>query len=132
MSTTGECFSVTAPTSIATNPWFYPQDRAVISASSGGNLAGSVSFKLFASSADCTANGTTGLLYQEGPDSVSGASPQTVDTSNSSYRVTSSTAGNLYWRVTYTSTNAAQTDSSSVCVENIGATITADGTVTFP
>jgi hypothetical protein len=131
-STTGECFSVTAPTSIATNPWFYPQDRAVISASSGGNLAGSVSFKLFDSSADCTANGTTGLLYQEGPVAVSGASPQTVDTTNSSYRVTSSTAGNLYWRVTYTSTNAAQTDSSSVCVENIGATITADGTVTFP
>jgi hypothetical protein len=132
MSTTGECFSVTAPTSIATNPWFYPQDRAVISASSGGNLAGSVSFKLFDSSANCTANGTTGLLYQQGPVTVSGASPQTVDTSNSSYRVTSSTAGNLYWRVTYTSTNAAQTDSSSVCVENIGATITADGTVTFP
>src|SRR4029450_1860318 len=111
-STTGECFSVTAPTSIATNPWFYPQDRAGISASSGGNLAGSVSFKLFDSSATCAANGTTGLLYQQGPVTVSGASPQTVDTTNSSYRVTSSTAGNLYWRVTYTSTNAAQTDSS--------------------
>jgi len=131
-STTGECFSVTAPTSIATNPWFYPQDRAVISASSGGNLAGSVSFKLFDNNTDCTANGTTGLLYAEGPDAVSGASPQTVDTSNASYRVTSSTAANLYWRVTYMSANAAQTDSSSVCVENIGATITADGTVTFP
>jgi hypothetical protein len=130
-STTGECFSVTAPTSIATNPWFYPQDRAVISASSGGNLAGSVSFKLFDNSADCTANGTTGLLYMEGPDAVSGLSPQTVDTSNSSFRVTSSTVGNLYWRVTYTSTNPLQTASSSVCVENIGATITADGTVSF-
>jgi hypothetical protein len=131
-STTLECFSVTAPTSIATNPWFYPQDRAVISASSGGNLAGSVSFKLFDSSADCTANGATGLLYQEGPDAVSGASPQTVDTTNSSYRVTSSTASSLYWRVTYTSTNPTQTDSSSVCVENIGATIVPDGMVTFP
>jgi hypothetical protein len=129
---TGECFSVTAPTSTATNPWFYPQDRAVISASSGGNLAGSVSFKLFDSSANCNANGATGLLYQEGPDTVSGSSPQTVDTSNSSFRVTSSTAGNLYWRVTYTSTNPNQENSSSVCVENIGATITADGTVSFP
>jgi hypothetical protein len=134
-STTGECFSVTAPTSIATNPWFYPQDRAVISASAGGNLAGSVSFKLFDSSADCTANGATGLLYSEGPDSVSGASPQTVDTSNSSYRVSSSTGtgtSSLYWRVAYTSTNSNQTNSSSVCVENISATITADGSVTFP
>jgi hypothetical protein len=131
-SRTLECFSVTAPTSIATNPWFRPQDRAVISASSGGNLAGSVSFKLFDSQANCDANGTTGLLYQEGSVSVSGASPQTVDTSNSSYRVTSSTAANLYWRVTYTSTNSNQTDSSSVCVENIGATIVSDGTVSFP
>ena len=42
------------------------------------------------------------------------------------------TASSLYWRVTYTSTNANQENSSSVCVENIGATITADGTVSFP
>jgi hypothetical protein len=130
-STTGECFTVTAPTSIATNPWFYPQDRAVISASSGGALAGSVSFKLFDNSTNCTANGTTGLQYTES-DPVSGASPQTVDTSNNIFRVTSSTASNLYWRVTYTSTNGNQTNSSSVCVENIGATITPDGAVTFP
>jgi hypothetical protein len=133
-STTGECFSVTAPTSIATGPYFYPQDRAVISASAGANLAGSVSFKLFDNSTDCAANsdtvGTGGLLYQES-DNVSGVSPQTVNTSNSSYRVTSTTASNLYWRVTYTSTNSNQTGSSSVCVENIGATITPDGTVNF-
>ena len=131
-STTGECFTVTAPTSIATNPWFYPQDRATISASSGGDLAGSVSFKLYDTAANCTTNGAGGLLYSEGPVSVSGASPQTVDTSNASYRVTSSTAAPLTWRVTYTSTNSNQTDSSSVCVENNGATITADGTVSFP
>ena len=85
---------------------------------------------------NCVANGDTvgsgGLVYKEGPDSVSGASPQTVDTSNASYRVTSSTAAPLTWRVTYTSTNSNQTDSSSVCVENNGATITADGTVSFP
>jgi hypothetical protein len=131
-STTGECFSVTAPTSIATNPWFYPQDRAVISASAGGNLAGTVSFSLYDNANNCNAGMATGRLYQEGPDSVAGASPQTVDTNNSSFRVTSSTAGNLYWLVTYTSTNTNQTNSSSVCVENIGATIIPDGTVTFP
>ena len=131
-SRTLECFTVTAPTSIATNPWFRPQDRAVISASSGGNLAGSVSFKLYDSLANCTDNGATGLLYQEGPVTVAGTSPQTVDTSNGTFRVTSSTAANLYWRVTYTSTNSSQTDSSSVCVENMGATIVPDGTVTFP
>jgi hypothetical protein len=150
-SETLECFTVTAPTSIATNPWFYPQDRAVISASSGGNLAGSVSFKLYQQTTsggtttsahdNCVANGDTvgsgGLVYKETGVSVSGASPQTVDTSNGSnsstaYRITASTPANLYWRVTYTSTNTSQTGSSSVCVEYTGATINADGTVTFP
>jgi hypothetical protein len=124
-STTGECFSVTAPTSIATSPGFYPPGRAVVSG------ACSVSFKLYDNHTDCTANGSTGVLYTESGDTVSGASPQTIDTTNSSYRVTSSTAANLYWRVTYTSTNGNQTGSSSVCVENMGATITADGTVSF-
>jgi hypothetical protein len=136
-SLTEECFTVTAPTSIATNPWFYPQDRAVISASSGGNLAGSVKFRLYDSLANCSATtpsdtvGTGGLLYREAGVSVSGASPKTVDTSNSAYRVTATTAA-MYWRVDYTSTNTAQTGNSSVCVENIADTITPDGTVTFP
>jgi hypothetical protein len=135
--TTGECFTVTAPTSIATNPFFYPQDRVTISASSGGDLAGSVSFRLYDSLADCNANVATvagGLLYSESGqnnDSISGASPQSVNTNNTTFRVTATTAA-MYWRVTYTSTNNAQTGKSSVCVENIADTITADGSVTFP
>ena len=135
-ATTTECFSATSPTSIATNPWFYPQDRTVISATSGGDLAGSVKFRLFDNSTDCNATtpsdtvGTGGLLFRE-VDSVSGASAQTVDTSNSSYRVHADTATDLYWLITYHSTNGNQTDSSSVCVENMGATITADGTFSF-
>jgi hypothetical protein len=135
-SETGECFTVTAPTSIATNPFFYPQDRVTISASSGGDLAGKVSWRLYDSLADCTANVATqagGLLYSETPstDNITGASPQSVNTNNTSFRVTATTAA-MYWRVTYTSSNGNQTDSSSVCVENIADTITADGTVTFP
>jgi len=136
-ATTTECFTATTPTSLATNPWFYPQDRAVISASSGGDLAGSVKFRLFDNSTDCNAKtpsdtvGSGGLLFRE-VDDVSGASAQTVDTSNASYLVSSTLANSLYWLVTYHSTNGDQTDSHSVCVENIGATITADGTVTFP
>ena len=54
-----------------------------------------------------------------------------MSTTNTSYRVTASTAANLYWRVTYTSTNTLQTGTSSVCVENMGISITADGTVSF-
>ena len=141
-STSGECFSATAPTSIATNPFVYPQDRVTISASSGGNLSGSVKFRLYDSYADCSATtpsdtvGSGGLLYKESGqtnDSVSGASPQSVNTNNTQHKVTSTTAGNLYWLVEYTSSgNSLQTGSSSACVENVGATITPDGTVTFP
>jgi hypothetical protein len=136
-SETGECFTVTAPTSIATNPFFYPQDRATISASSGGNLAGSVAFRLYDSLANCNATdnvdtvGTNGLLYKETGVSVSGATSVSVNTSNTSFRVTATTAA-MYWKVTYTSTNSSQTGSSSVCVENIADTITPDGSVTFP
>jgi hypothetical protein len=136
-SETGECFTVTAPTSIATNPFYYPQDRATISASSGGDLAGSVAFRLYDNSTHCNATdnvdtvGTNGLLYKETGVSVAGTSPQSVNTSNTNFRVTATTAA-MYWKVTYTTTNNAQTGSSSVCVENIADTITADGTVTFP
>ena len=41
-------------------------------------------------------------------------------------------AQRVAYGLTYSSTNNAQTGSSSVCVENIADTITADGTVTFP
>lgn len=135
-ATTTECFSATSPTSIKTNPFFYPQDRVTISASSGGDLAGKVSWRLYDSSADCTANVATvagGLLYSETPASnnIAGASPQSVNTSNTMFRVTTTTPA-MYWRVSYHSTNGNQTDSSSVCVENLESTITADGSVTFP
>jgi len=135
-SLTQECFTVTAPTSIATNPFFYPQDRVTISASSGGSLSGTVSWRLYDSLTDCNANVATvagGLLYKEEPTSnnISGTSPVSVNTNNTTFRVTASTA-TMYWRVSYSSSNTAQTGSSSTCVENISDTIAADGTVTFP
>lgn len=136
IATTTECFSVTSPTSIATNPFFYPQDRAVISASSGGTVAGSVTFSLYDTSTHCNAKGVTGRLF--GPDahtSLTGTgtpSTITVDSSNTNYRVSATTTGSLYWLVSFSSTNNNQTGSSSTCVEYNAATINADGTVTFP
>ena len=114
-----------------------PSAGSRVSASSGGNLAGSVAFRLYDSSTHCNATdnvdtvGTNGLLYKETGVSVSGATSVSVNTSNTTTRVTATTLA-MYWRVTYTSTNHAQTGSSSVCVENIAEPITADGTVTFP
>ena len=118
------------PSSITTRQFVFPQDKAVVTASAG-NLAGSVSFKLYDTSANCTANGATGLLYSEGPLAISGASPQAATTSNTTYRITTGTT--VYWRVTYTSTNQAQLGSSSVCTESTTVSYAGnDGTITIP
>jgi hypothetical protein len=120
------------PTSISTRQFVFPQDKATIAATGGGDLAGNVSFKLYDSLANCTADGATGLLYSEGPLAVSGASPQSKTTNNTSYRQTSDTTG-IYWRVTYTSTNQAQLGKSSVCTESTAVTYTGnDAGITIP
>jgi len=119
-------------TAITTRQFVFPQDKATVTASGGGALAGSITFKLYNSASNCAANGATGLLYTEGPLSVSGASPQSKTTNNTSARVTADTTG-IYWRVTYTSTNQAQLGSSSVCVESTAITYSGnDGTISIP
>jgi hypothetical protein len=119
-------------TTISTRQFVFPQDKTTISASGGGNLAGSVTFKLYSSLANCTANGATGLLYSEGPLSVSGATTVSKTTNNTTYRQTADTTG-IYWRVDYTSTNQAQLGSSSTCTESTAVTFSGnDGTISIP
>ncbi len=119
------------PTGITTRQFVYPQDKAVITATGGGNLAGSVAFKLYDSAANCAANTATGLLFGPVAVSINGPSPQTATTNNTAVAVTSNTT--VYWRVTYTSTNAAQLGSSSVCVESTQVTYAGnDATITVP
>jgi hypothetical protein len=126
-----ECFEVTViPTLIATTQFFYPNDSATVSTGTGTVPAGSVQFKLYGpaggntASANCTSNGTTGLLYSTSVPIVGGASSETVSTSNSSVKVPTDTTS-LYWRVTYTISpaNPAYTASSSVCLENTSYTV---------
>lgn len=119
-------------TTISTRQFVFPQDKTTISASGGGNLAGSVTFKLYSSLANCTANGATGLLYSEGPLSVSGATTVSKTTNNTTYRQTADTTG-IYWRVTYTSTNQAQLGSSSTCTESTAVTFSGnDANISIP
>jgi len=126
-----ECFEVTViPTLIATTQFFYPNDSATVSTGTGTVPAGSVQFKLYGpaggntASANCTSNGTTGLLYSTSVPIVGGASSETVSTSNNSVKVPTDTTS-LYWRVTYTISpaNPAYTASSSVCLENTSYTV---------
>jgi hypothetical protein len=116
---------VQVDTAISTAPWYYPNDKATISASNGGgNLAGSITFKLYDNATNCAANGATGLLYSEPAQTVSGAGPLDFNTSNTNVKVSTSTT--VYWNVTFTSTNPAQRGRNSACAESINATLTGD------
>jgi hypothetical protein len=102
---------------------FIPNDKATVTAPAGGNLAGSVKFEVFESS-DCS--GTA--IYTQ-TVTVSGASPQTVSTTNTTV---STTAANVSWRLTYTSTNPAQKSIPATCLEKTALTIDNGGTATSP
>jgi hypothetical protein len=100
---------------------FIPNDKATVSAPAGsGNLAGSVKFEVFEST-DCS--GTA--IYTQ-TVTVAGASPQTVSTTNTTV---STTAANVSWRLTYTSTNPAQKSIPATCLEKTALAIDNDGTV---
>lgn len=118
-------------TTITTRQFVLPQDKAKITAPGGGNLAGNVTFELYPSALSCNNSDTALRLYSEGPISISGASPQFATTNNLTVRV--STNSTAYWRVTYVSTNQAQTNASSVCVENTSVSFAGDdGTISIP
>lgn len=136
-SATTECFTVTTvPTTTTTRQFVYPQDKAKIAASAGGNLAGSVRFRLYDTLANCNADGgtaATGMLYQElgSAHAIGGASPQTATTSNTTVAITTNTT--VYWRVFYDSTNPAQDDSNSICTESTQVTYAGnDSSITVP
>jgi hypothetical protein len=121
----GESVTVTSvPTSLTSAQSWVPNDSVTVTAPAGsGNLAGTVSFALFPSD-DCSGD----ALYSV-TRSVSGTSPQTVTTSNS----TAVTASGTYsWQVSYTSTNSAQRSVPASCEETSALTIDNGDTVSSP
>ena len=111
------------PSSMTTAQSFIPNDSATVSASQGGNLAGSVRFQAYESS-NCS-----GTAIVDQTKTVSGASPQTVSTTNTTV---STTAANVSWLVSYDSTNSAQEDIAAKCFEKTALTIDNGGTVSSP
>jgi hypothetical protein len=107
------------PSSMTTAQSFIPNDSATVTASQGGALAGNVHFEAFESS-DCS-----GPVIVDQTKPVSGASPQTVTTTNTTV---STTAANISWRVSYDSTNPAQDDIPATCKEATALTIDNDTT----
>ena len=120
----------TVASSMTTAQKFLPNDSATISAPGGtGNLAGSVDFALY-DNADCSETSGDDPIYTQNDVAVSGASPQTVSTSNTTATVLTTT--NLSWKVSYDSTNPLQRDIPASCHESSDLTITNGGTVSSP
>jgi hypothetical protein len=115
---TGEQFRV-----LQFNPTMTTAQTVVISDSAtvqdgggGGALAGTVHFRAYSDSG-CSAGHE---LTADQARSVSGNAPQTVSTTTS---VTLTATGTVYWKVSYDSTNPAQTSIAATCTENTSTTI---------
>jgi hypothetical protein len=114
----------TVPSSLTSAQSWVPNDSVTVTAPAGsGNLAGTVSFALYAS-ADCS-----GTAIYSTTVSISGASPKTASTSNTTAQTAS---GSFSWKVSYDSTNQAQRDIPDSCHETSGLTITNGGTISSP
>ena len=114
----------TVASSLTSAQSWVPNDSVTISAPAGsGNLGGTVSFALYATS-DCS-----GTASYSTTAAVSGASPQTVSTSNTTPQLES---GSFSWSVSYDSTNAAQRDIPASCHETSALTITNGDTISSP
>ena len=128
---TAEDVTVTSvASSMTTAQRWVPNDSATISAPAGGDLAGTVSFKLYASS-DCAVGGDAPIYSTTRP--VSGASPRTVSTLDAATQPAAQLAsGSFSWLVGYDSTNDAQRDIPESCHETSLLTVTNGGTVSSP
>ena len=116
----------TVASSMTTAQTWVPNDSATISAAAGGDLAGTVSFALYASG-DCAVGGDAAIYSTT--VGVSGVSPKTVSTSNTTAQ---SASGSFSWSVSYDSTNNAQRDIPPSCHETSALTITNGGTISSP
>jgi hypothetical protein len=113
----------TVASSMTTAQRWVPNDSATISAPSGGNLVGTVSFDLY------SGDSCAGTALYSTTASVSGASPQTVSTSNTTAQLAT---GTFSWKVSYDSTNSAQRDIPASCHETSALTVTNGGTISSP
>ncbi len=107
--TTGtETVLVTDTTGVTTAQNWLPNDSATITSAGGSALNGSVTLTLYDNG---TCNGN--VLYTTGAMAVSGSSPQTRTSSNTTVKVSASTT--VSWLASYTSNDPNVAGSSSHC-----------------
>ncbi len=117
--TVDECFRVADTSSTTTAQNWLPNDSATITSGAGTALAGNAVFTLYDGAIDCAAPGTATVLY--GPESrpVSGASPQTVSTTNTATTIVAGNARTVTWRVVFTSTDPNVGSAAAKCETTI-------------
>jgi hypothetical protein len=101
-----ECFFVSDTSSLTTAQNWLPNDSTSISTAGGTALNGSVVFTLYPGG---TCTGTP--LYTNPAIPISGSSPQTATTSNTTVKVLASTT--VSWKAVYTSNDSTSGSSSS-------------------
>lgn len=122
----------TVTTSLNTSPKAFPNDSATVSATLGGNVAGTVSFRMYDTLAHCQTNdGSTGLLFSDSRTLPGDATSSTVTTRNgipgdgiTDYSVDADAT--VWWSVAFDSSNANQNDRNSLCSESTAIDHTAD------
>ena len=114
-----ECFNVTGTSSLSTAQDWLPNDTATITGDAA--LSGNATFTLY-TGIDCGAGGDDTVVYSSGNVAVSGASPQTATTSNTTV-VVEAGSGSYSWLVTYD--DAVLTDPAASCETTV---ITIDDT----
>jgi hypothetical protein len=107
--TTGtETVLVTDTTGIVTAQNWLPNDSATITTTGGSPLSGTLTLTLYGNGS-CTGD----ALYSTGAVGVSGTSPQTVNSNNTTAKVSISTT--VSWKAVFTSSNPNVAGSTSSC-----------------
>jgi hypothetical protein len=91
-----ECFTVTARSSGTSAQKWLPNDRVVISTTTGTPLAGTLSIELRSGTCDGT------VVYTETTGTGSVTAPLTVNTKNTTFFVRTANPGTFYWRIVFT------------------------------
>ena len=114
-----ECFTVTGTSSLSTAQNWLPTDTATITGDA--NLSGTVTFTLYTGD-NCGATSGSAVTGQQYVVPVSGTSPQTATTSNTTFKVTAANEGSYSWKVHYD--DAVLADPADKCEKTTGIDIT--------
>ena len=118
-SSVSECFTVKDSTTATSAQDWLPNDSATVTASdSTTTVSGTISITLYPTG-NCTGTAVAGQTYTSG--TLSGTGSISYSTSNTTYKVSSSTS--VSWKVVFTSSNENLVGSSNHC-ESTSMTIT--------